>query len=122
MEVIRRKKQNNQPKPIQLFFINLGGYKPGDFEEYHYKMLIAAKDKAEAIKIAKESAFYKHTGFKGAASHIDDQYGVDVDDFFKVEDMLPENIKQQYQIKLTPTKSATIDPLHIGYVNLSKIK
>src|SRR5688572_19507954 len=29
----------------KLFFINLGGYKPGEFEEFHYKMLAAAVDK-----------------------------------------------------------------------------
>jgi hypothetical protein len=122
VEIVRRKKQNNLSKEIQLFFINLGGYKPGEFEEYHYKMLIAAKDKAAAIKKAKASAFYMHTGFKGAASHIDDQYGVDVDDFFKVDDILPDALKQHYQIKLTPTKAAVTDPLQIGYINLSKIK
>ena len=26
-------------KEQQLFFLNLGGYKPGEFEEYHYKIL-----------------------------------------------------------------------------------
>src|SRR5689334_21339188 len=41
----------------QLFFINLGGYKKGEFEEFHYKMLLAAADKGEAVRQAKESAF-----------------------------------------------------------------
>src|ERR1700748_55152 len=26
------------PSMHRLFFINLGGYKPGEFEEFHYKM------------------------------------------------------------------------------------
>ncbi|MDO4694588.1 MAG: DUF1543 domain-containing protein, partial [Eikenella sp.] len=28
----------------KLFFINLGGYRPGEFEEYHHKMLVVAPD------------------------------------------------------------------------------
>lgn len=34
----------------QLFFLNLGGYKENEFEEFHYKVLTVAKNKAEAIK------------------------------------------------------------------------
>jgi hypothetical protein len=30
------------PSLAQLFFINLGGYKENEFEEYHYKMLAVA--------------------------------------------------------------------------------
>ncbi len=74
---------------LKLFFLNLGGYKPGEFEEPHYKLLIIAADMAGAVKQAKQTAFYKHTGFAGATSHIDDRYGVDVDDAFQVHDFLP---------------------------------
>lgn len=41
----------------KLFFINLGGYKQGEFEEFHYKMIIAAANKDMAIQQAKQSAF-----------------------------------------------------------------
>ena len=54
--------------------------KENEFEEYHYKVLTVAQNKAEVIKKAKATSFYKHCGFKGATSHIDDKYGVDVDD------------------------------------------
>ncbi len=57
----------------KLFFLNLGGYKPNDLEEYHYKLLAVAKDKGEAVAHAKQTAFYLHTGFSGATSHIDDK-------------------------------------------------
>ena len=40
----------------KLFFINLGGYKPGDFEEYHYKTLTVAQSMAQAVKAAKQTA------------------------------------------------------------------
>ncbi len=42
----------------KLFFLNLGGYKEGDFEEYHYKVVTVAKSKAEAIKKAKKTTFF----------------------------------------------------------------
>lgn len=38
-------------------FLNLGGYKENDLEEYHYKMIIVADNKTNAIKKAKETAF-----------------------------------------------------------------
>ena len=67
---------------MQLFFINLGGYAKGVFEEAHHKILMATATKAEAIARAKQTDFYRTMGFKGATSHIDDKWGVDVDEGF----------------------------------------
>ncbi len=109
-------------KGAKLFFINLGGYKQGEFDEFHYKMIIAANDKAEAIRQAKASAFYKHTGFPGATSHIDDKYGVDVDDFYDIEDILPKSQKDQYSIMVRPSdESLEEDVLHLGFFKLSNL-
>src|SRR6185436_10798489 len=85
VKVIPHQKINSSAK---LFFINLGGYKQNEFEEFHYKMIVAASDKGEAVKQSKNTAFYKHTGFEGAPSHVDDKYGVDVDDVLEIEDIL----------------------------------
>ncbi len=107
-------------KAARLFFINLGGYKPGEFDEFHYKMIIAAKDKSEAIQQAKASAFYKHTGFAGATSHIDDKYGVDVDDIYDIEDILSTAFKEQYTILVEPSPDPLPeDEIHLGYFKLS---
>ena len=106
----------------KIFFLNLGGYKSGEFEEYHYKMLAVAEKKSDAIKQAKATAFYKHTGFKGAASHIDDKYGIDVDDIYEITDILPSEIKSAFELKITPSKKAKKDEWHLGYLNLNKIK
>lgn len=109
---------------VKLFFLNLGGYKPGAFEEYHYKMLLAAPDTATAIKEAKHTAFYKHYGFKGATSHIDDKYGVDVDDIYTLKDILDPIYKQQYTLFLSEEQEQGIlpeDELHIGYFKLDKL-
>ena len=101
--------------------MNLGGSKQGDFEEYHYKILVAALDKTEAVKKAKETAFYIHTGFKGATSHIDDKYGVDVDDVYEIADILPASIKEKFSILLSPGSESIEDELHLGYFRLDKL-
>lgn len=106
----------------KLFFLNLGGYKPGDLEEYHYKVLTVAKDKGEAVQQSKQTAFYLHTGFKGADSHIDDKYGVDVDDIYQIEDILDAASKEQFSIVLEKANNLIPDEFHIGYVKLDKLQ
>lgn len=108
--------------PEKLFFINLGGYKENEFEEYHYKILSVAKSLGLASKNAKKTTFYKHCGFKGATSHIDDKYGIDVDDIYNISDILNKQFKERYSLKIT--KSVTDlkeDELHIEYLKLDKI-
>lgn len=104
-----------------LFFINLGGYKESVFDEFHYKVLTVATSLAEATKKAKSTTFYKHYGFKGAVSHVDDKYGIDVDDIHNVNDILTADLKQNYSIKISPAESTAEDHLHIGYLKLSKL-
>ncbi|MFT4204382.1 MAG: DUF1543 domain-containing protein [Chitinophagaceae bacterium] len=110
-----------QPKGVQLFFLNLGGYKPGDFEEYHYKMLVAAKEKSKAIQFARQTAFFKHYSFEGATSHIDDKYGVDVDDIYEIEEVLPEGMESLYSILLRPAVEKKEDKLYIGYLKMARL-
>ncbi len=103
-----------------LFFINLGGYKPGEFDEFHYKLLTVAAENSQAISAAKKTAFYITTGFKGATSHIDDKYSLDVDDIYNIEDMLSDTFKQTYSIHIS-MKQTPEDELHLGYLKLSKL-
>ncbi len=105
----------------KLFFINLGGYKEHEFEEYHYKILSVAKTLDEAKAKAKETAFYKHTGFKGAVSHIDDRYGVDTDDASEVNDILPKANKERFGIEIKPASNDIPDEWHLGYLPLYKL-
>jgi hypothetical protein len=105
----------------QLFFINLGGYKQNEFDEFHYKIIIAATTKSEAIKLSKETAFYKHTGFKGASSHIDDKYGIDVDDVHAIDDILDPASKSAYKIVLKKTKMLVVDEMKLGYFKWTKL-
>lgn len=121
IQVAERQDPDDTPQQDQLFFINLGGYKQNEFEEYHYKMLVACADKATAIRQAKSTAFYRHTGFEGASSHIDDRYGVDIDDIYQIEDVLSNEVKQKFRILVSPAAEATEDELHLGYFRLNKI-
>jgi hypothetical protein len=114
------KKENESQK---LFFINLGGYKENEFEEYHYKVLCIGDTLAQASKKAKATAFYKHFGFKGAESHIDDKYGIDIDDIYNVTDILPVEFRQKYSLEFTAaTAQQHEDKLHIGYVRIEKLE
>jgi len=75
-------------------------------------MIVAAGDKGEAVKQAKNTAFYKHTGFKGADSHIDKKYGVDVDDFFEIADISPQ---QSFLFTYMPTMRYKVVPVYNAF-------
>ena len=120
IEVITDLDQENSD--LNLFFLNLGGYKMGEFEEYHYKMLSISENLATAVKKSKKTAFYKHCGFKGAVTHIDEKYGIDIDNSHKVIDLLDSETKSNYQLKITALSDAKdADKFHIGYLKLKAI-
>ncbi|QES90132.1 DUF1543 domain-containing protein [Rhizosphaericola mali] len=106
----------------QLFFINLGGYRENEFDEFHYKMIIVADNKSEAIKLAKKSSFFSDYNMAGANSHIDDKYGVDVDDIYAIDEILPSEIKEKYSIQIRLTEAKEEDKMHLGYLKLSLLK
>ena len=119
IEVVSKESQIKQEE--QVFFLNLGGYKDGEFEEYHYKIVTVAKTKAAAIKKAKQTTFFKHYDFKRAESHIDDKYGIDVDDIHNIEDILSDKYKSEYTLKITKTSASFEDEKHIGYLKIDNI-
>ena len=108
----------------KLFFINLGGYQTGKLEEQHYTVLGVFKDKADAIQNAKKTVFFREQsakGVKGANSHIDEKYGIDVDDVYRIEDILSADQKRQFTIRLTKEDTLEEDEIHLGYLTLDKI-
>ncbi len=105
----------------QLYFLNLGGYKPGEFEEFHYKMLVVATDPGEAVRTATKTAFYKHYDFPGATSHVDNKYGVDVDELLRIADILPIEMKEKYSLQISPTTNRIEDELHLGYFKMGSL-
>ncbi|MDE3252992.1 MAG: DUF1543 domain-containing protein [Bacteroidota bacterium] len=116
-----RDDQESVSKTNQLYFLNLGGYREGEFDELHYRMLVVAPDKAAAIHRAKKTAFFQHTGFTGANAHIDDTYGVDVDDIYLLEDILPPFVKEKYKICIRPMADKAKDSWQLGYLKLSSL-
>lgn len=123
INVVDRKGGTAKEKASQkLFFINLGGYQPGRFEEQHYIVLAVGDDRSVATKKAKETLFFKHNHFAGATSHIDDKYGIDVDDLYEIEDILSPEQKSQYRIELIPADDAVADAIHLGYLKMSVLE
>ncbi len=106
----------------KLFFINLGGYLESRFEEQHYVVLTVKPDRVSALKEAKQTLFFQHNHFEKAVSHIDDKYGIDVDDLYQIEDILSPVQKEQYQIELIPVEGFTEDPINLGYLKLSQLE
>ena len=103
----------------QLFFINLGGYKLGHFEEFHEQHLMVGTSMAEVIKRVKKTKFYKTMGFKNAPSHIDDKLGVDIDDLYTVNDLLSQITKDKYSIILEKSEvEHQENPMEIGYFKI----
>ena len=113
---------------LKLFFINLGGYQQGSFEEFHYKLLIVAPNQADAIKQAKKSDFYKQFTFKdetspfNAASHIDDKFAVDIDDIYNVNDLISNVQLSIEHISDTDELNAKEDKEYVGYLSIKNLK
>ena len=108
----------------KLFFINLGGYQEGKLEEQHYTVLTVQKDRATAIQQSKKTVFFKTNtiaGMKGANSHIDDKYGIDVDDIYQIDDILIPEHRAKYHIQLTPKANLPEDQIYLGYFRLDKL-
>ncbi|OPH33558.1 Domain of Uncharacterised Function (DUF1543) [Moraxella lacunata] len=102
---------------LHLYFINMGGYKAGEFEEFHHKLLVVAHDIAGAISLAKQSTFYQEFDAGGrAVSHIDDKHGVDIDDIHKVSDVLNDEFKAKYALQIEPCDDDVADEIVIGYL------
>ena len=130
VKLIESDNQAANDNGLKLFFINLGGYQRGSFEEFHHKLLIVAATQAEAIKQAKQSEFYQQFTYKdkdtpfNAASHIDDKFEVDIDDIYDVN-----NLVSNIQILIEPTihnshelANADEDKEYVGYLSIKNLR
>ncbi len=125
-ELTTNNAENNDD--LKLFFINLGGYQQGSFEEFHYKLLIVATSQAEAIKQAKQSDFYKAFTYKdkdslfNAASHIDDKFEVDIDEIYNVNDLIT-NFKLLIEPIANNSRGLVNDDKdYVGYLSIKNLK
>ena len=127
---IESNNQTANDNGLKLFFINLGGYQQGSFEEFHHKLLIVADNQKDAIKQAKQSEFYQQFTYKdkdtpfNAASHIDDKFEVDIDDIYNVNDLV-----LNIQILIEPMinnshelANADEDKEYVGYLSIKNLR
>jgi hypothetical protein len=126
VKIIGREESLISASSKKLFFINLGGYQENKFEEQHYTILTVKDNRAQAFDEAKSTLFFKHNHFKNAHSkeansHIDDKYGIDVDDLYQIEEILSPEQKKLYQIELIPGSNLPEDQLHLGYFKLNSL-
>ncbi|RNI33532.1 DUF1543 domain-containing protein [Hanamia caeni] len=106
----------------KLFFINLGGYQANKLEEQHYTILTVQPTRALAISKAKKTTFFTTNTLKEATSHIDDKYGIDVDDVYQVEDILIPEHKSKYSVIISKGEEVEEDKIHPGYLKLTSMK
>lgn len=117
---------HSQPLPNskRLFFINLGGYSKGRLEEQHYTLLTVQDDRLSALSVSKRTEFFRTATIakvKGANAHIDEKYGIDVDEVYRIDDLLTKADKQAYHIELIPEAGLPQDEIHLGYFQLHKL-
>ncbi|WP_129717613.1 DUF1543 domain-containing protein [Pedobacter sp. SYP-B3415] len=108
----------------KLFFINLGGYTAYKLEEQHYTLLTIQPTRALAVQHAKRNVFFKTNTVrdrKGANAHIDEKYGIDVDDIYRIDDLLSAEQKESYRVVIDAGPYTFEDEIHLGYFQLHKI-
>lgn len=111
------------PSANKLFFLNLGGYTGGLLEEQHYIVLTVQENRVLAVQAAKKNVFFKTNSLSGiATAHIDEKYGVDVDNIHQIEDLLLPAFKEKYKIVISDGEALPEDKIHLGYFKLDKIK
>jgi len=118
VQVVARTAADEKPR-LKLYFLNLGGYKPQDLEEYHYKELVVAENLEQAKSIAKKTVFFKHH----TSAHIDDKYAVDIDDLYEIEELLSAEFLAAYRIQISELQDENMaeDQITNGYFPLTKI-
>jgi hypothetical protein len=91
----------------KLFFVNLGGYEKGLFEEKHKKILLIAKDKDDAKYKAMSDPFFSQGLSEGKAKpHVDDRRMLEEFEEETPIDIEAEVKKQGFVIRLEPISKA----------------
>jgi hypothetical protein len=117
---IRKKHSEPQEDNLKLYFINLGGYKENEFEEFHKKLFVAATAVSDALQQVMHHPFMKEhspaeLGIAGGA-HLDDQHKIE----FEADDIVcvSDAIGNEYELVLEKADSPKENEMAIGYVRL----
>lgn len=103
----------------KLYFVNLGGYKEGEFEEFHKKLFVIATGVTDAMAQLRSHSFMKeytpvNLGTK-AKAHFDDKHELtfEADDIVCIADVITN-----YTLVLEPTNNTAVNETVIGYIPL----
>ena len=91
----------------RLYFVNIGGYRAGEFGERHAYTLLAAANKSEAKKTARQTLLPNHDS-------------VHKDDLYDVDDVLEVRGAGDLHVHLTPDAAAENPPVTNGYFPLPR--
>lgn len=91
----------------RLYFVNIGGYRPGEFAEQHAYALLAAPNKSEAKKRAKQTLLPHHDS-------------VHKDDLYEVDDVLEIQTAGDLHVHLKPDPAAAAPAVINGYFPLPR--
>lgn len=107
LKITKKKDFNSE---YQLYFINLGGYKEGFAEEFHEQhLLMAGTSVGEIIEKAKSTECYKIMG-------------IDYNNIFSVNDILPKKMKEKYSIVLKESNIENKEnPTGLECVNIDEL-
>lgn len=113
-----RVREHATNETLKLWFVNLGGYREGQYGEVHKCILVTAEDLQTAKMKAKQDPFFTEPGMVQdpvAAPHIDDKHALEdgVDDVICINEELDE-----WGIELIENKQAPSNRLAIAYVPL----
>ena len=92
---------------LHLYFINIGGYRPGVFAEHHAWGFLGAPNKADAKRRAKQTLLQSHL-----ETHKDDLHEID--------ECLQVHRVGGWHVHLTPDADAGDPPVVNGYFPLAK--
>ncbi|MFI5151636.1 MAG: DUF1543 domain-containing protein [Bacteroidia bacterium] len=119
---IRKKgSAKNANGDLKLYFINLGGYKENEFEEFHKKLFAVAPSVSEALgKVMKMDFMIEYSpqslGLAGSA-HLDDQFKID----FEADDIIcvSETIGDEFEIELEAVSPHPENEMVVGYSHIN---
>jgi hypothetical protein len=99
--------KENQENDYKLYAINMGGYRTGEFGEFHHFHFVVAENGKEAIKVARENT---HSDF--ITAHVDDN--LEVDDLIEVTEIGGN------RLNWIPNAEARIPASNSGYFPFKK--
>jgi hypothetical protein len=119
--IIQKETEQKREDSLKLFFVNLGGYREKEFEEYHKKLFMVAPKVSDVFDRIMTLDFMKEyspeeLGIAGGA-HLDEQYKIDMlaDDIVCVSEVIGEG----FMIGLELIENHPANEMIVGYTHIN---